>query len=62
MNVRDHLYVRNPEEVAENTSYLVIDDVTTTGASLIYAGKYLNAIGIKDVTRLSLTKNIGKIV
>lgn len=62
MNVRDHLFVQNPEYVTGETSFLVIDDVTTTGASLIYAAKYLKAAGARDVKCLSMAKNIGDIV
>lgn len=61
MNVRDHLFVQNPELVSGKTSFLVIDDVTTTGASLIYAGKYLKEAGARDVNCLSMAKNIGDI-
>jgi HAD superfamily hydrolase (TIGR01549 family) len=56
-NVRDHL------EVIAGSGYdgkhvVVIDDVATTGASLIYASKYLMAAGARQVTCLSLTKAI----
>lgn len=56
-NVRDHL------EVIEGAGYegkhvVVIDDVATTGASLIYASKYLMEAGARQVTCLSLTKAI----
>ena len=35
--------------------------VTTTGASLIYASKYLKAAGAIDVKCLSMAKNIGNL-
>jgi phosphoglycolate phosphatase-like HAD superfamily hydrolase len=59
MNVRDHLYVKESKEVAGGSAFLVIDDVTTTGASLIYASQYLHDAGATDVTCLSMSKNIG---
>ncbi|WP_442593384.1 HAD hydrolase-like protein [Parapusillimonas sp. JC17] len=62
LNVRDHLFVNNPDQLAARTSYLIIDDVTTTGASLIYAGKYLKEAGAQEVTCLSMAKNIGNII
>ena len=56
-NVRDHL------EVVDGAGYrgvhvVVIDDVATTGASLVYANKYLTEAGASAVTCLSLTKAI----
>ncbi|MCR4142883.1 HAD hydrolase-like protein [Alcaligenes faecalis] len=62
MNVRDHLFVKEPDQVTPKVFYLVIDDVTTTGASLIYAATYLKLAGAKNVTCLSMAKNIGNIV
>jgi len=59
VNVRDHLYVNRPDLVNSKAHYLVIDDVTTTGASLIYAHEYLLAAGAQHVACLSITKNIG---
>ena len=61
-NVRDHLAVAKPELVANNEKVLVIDDVCTTGASLIYAGKYLQEAGASEVTRLSIAMNVSKVV
>lgn len=57
-NVRDHLYVRQPEQITPGAAFLIIDDVTTTGASLIYANQYLKDAGANDVTCLSMSKNI----
>lgn len=62
MNVRDHLFVQKPDLVSGKMSFLVVDDVTTTGASLIYAGKYLKEAGAQDVNCLSMAKNIGDIL
>lgn len=62
INVRDHLFVQNPDRISSDTAYLVVDDVTTTGASLIYAGKYLKMAGARDVKCLSMAKNIGNIL
>ncbi|WP_146217876.1 HAD hydrolase-like protein [Achromobacter xylosoxidans] len=60
-NVRDHLYVQEPNRVSKNVAYLVIDDVTTTGASLIYASKYLEEAGSSNITCLAMAKNIGNL-
>jgi phosphoglycolate phosphatase-like HAD superfamily hydrolase len=54
-NVRDHL------QVIPGTGYagkhvVVIDDVATSGASLVYAHKYLRQAGASQVTCLALTK------
>jgi len=58
-NVRDHLYVRQPEQITPGAAFLIIDDVTTTGASLIFANQYLKDAGANDVTCFSMSKNIG---
>ncbi|MGO4478691.1 HAD hydrolase-like protein [Massilia sp. 2TAF26] len=60
-NVRDHLFVNRPELVHDDALYVVIDDVTTTGSTLIYAKKYLQAAGAGDVTLFSLAKNISDV-
>lgn len=62
INVRDNLVVKKLELAKAGRSFLVIDDVTTTGASLIYAHKYLTAAGATDVKCLSMAKNVGKIL
>lgn len=62
INVRDHLFVQQQELVNEVTSFLVIDDVTTTGSSLIFANKFLKTAGATDVKCLSMAKNISKIL
>lgn len=62
VNVRDHLYVRTPKSIDSNVRYIVIDDVVTTGASLIYASKYLKAKGAKYVTSLALAKNVSDVL
>lgn len=60
-NVRDHLYVHRKDLVNGKTYYLIIDDVTTTGASLIYADEYLRAAGARHVACLSIAKNVGEL-
>lgn len=61
-NVRDHLFVKKRQAVAGKKQVLVIDDVCTTGASLIYAGLYLSAAGSGAVTRLAISMNIGNVL
>ncbi|WP_374208626.1 phosphoribosyltransferase family protein [Klebsiella pneumoniae] len=41
---------------------LVVDDVVTTGASLIYASKYLKDAGARNVILFALAKNISDIL
>ncbi len=60
-NVRDHLVVHQPQLVPGNKAFLVIDDVVTSGASLIYAQRHLEEAGATDVYLLGLGKNIGDI-
>ena len=60
INVRDHLFVQYPESVTSQV--LVLDDVTTTGSTLIYAKKYLELAGARSVTCLSLAKNISEVL
>lgn len=61
-NVRDHLEVARPDLVNENRTYIVIDDVTTTGSTLIYAKKYLALGGAGKVICLALAMNISDVV
>lgn len=58
VNARDHLRA-NPGSDFSGKHVLVIDDVVTSGASLIYAEMYLRAAGASGVTLLALTKNVG---
>lgn len=61
INVRDHLFVNKPK-IAAGATVLVLDDVCTTGASLIYATKYLQDAGASDITCLALAKNVGDVL
>lgn len=56
-NVRDFLRV-NRGEAAEQRQVVVIDDVVTTGASLLYAKIFLESAGASEVICLSLAKAI----
>jgi len=58
VNARDHLRA-NPGSDFSGKHVVVIDDVVTSGASLIYAETYLRAAGASGVTLLALTKNVG---
>lgn len=46
-------------DVARRRRIVVIDDVTTTGASLLWAHRYLMQAGAQAVSCLSLTKTVG---
>jgi hypothetical protein len=61
-NVRSHLHVNKPGAVAPKKQVLIIDDVCTTGASLIYAGKFLQEAGSGEVTRLAISMSIGNVL
>jgi len=56
-NVRDHLYVANPAGV-QGKKFLVIDDVSTTGATLLYAKKYLTEAHANSVDCFSLAQTV----
>lgn len=58
INVRDHLEVARPDDV-DGKHVIVIDDVATTGASLVYADLYLRAAGALNVNCMALAKAIG---
>jgi phosphoglycolate phosphatase-like HAD superfamily hydrolase len=57
INIRDHLFVRNPAWV-EGKSFIVLDDVVTTGATLFYAHHYLMDNGAASVQSISFTKAV----
>jgi len=61
-NIRDHLIVSREDAVKKGGKILVIDDVATTGSSLIYAKKYLVAAGAGEVTCLSIAMNISNVL
>lgn len=60
-NIRDHLEVTD-KQAAKGAQILVIDDVSTTGSSLIYAKKYLLEAGANEVTLFSIAMNISNVV
>lgn len=62
INVRDHLYVADKALAATPGQFLVIDDVSTTGSTLIYAKQYLQAAGAHAVTCLSLAMNVSDVL
>lgn len=56
-NVRDHMVVANPAAIL-GKKVLVIDDVTTTGATLLYAKKYMLEAGARTVDCFSIAQTI----
>ena len=58
-NIETHLYVNRPE-LAKNRNIIVIDDVVTTGASLMYASIYLKDTGANEVSLFALAQTISK--
>lgn len=61
-NARDHLFVQSPQFVNGRKSVLVLDDVVTTGASLIYAMNYLKSAGARDVKCLAIAKSVSDVL
>jgi phosphoglycolate phosphatase-like HAD superfamily hydrolase len=57
-NVRDHLLVAEPASV-KGRRFLVVDDVSTTGASLLYAKRYLDHAGASKVDCFTIAMNVG---
>lgn len=61
-NIRDHLHVNQNKAVSDGNPILMIDDVCTTGSSLIYASIRLEEAGAGSVTRLAISMNIGNVL
>ena len=62
INIRDHLYVSRPELIEDSSDVLVLDDVVTTGSTLIYSKLYIENAANCMVTCLALAKNVSKVV
>lgn len=60
-NVSEHLFVKRPR-LSDGKLVLVLDDVTTTGASLMTAKLKLEEAGSAEVTCLSIAQSISKVV
>ena len=58
-NIKEHLYVNKPELV-KDSNIIVIDDVVTTGASLMYASIYLKNAGANGISLFALAQTISK--
>lgn len=61
-NVKDHLFVKKSDIVKNGKNVLIIDDVCTTGSSLICARNALIDAGASDVTCLAIAMNIGNVL
>lgn len=61
-NIRDHLYINQPEKLKDRQDILIIDDVATSGSTLIYPKIILEKDSRRVVTCLSIAKNISKVV
>lgn len=60
-NVREHLIVTNPAS-AQGRDFVIIDDVCTSGATLMYAKKRLVEAGARNVSLLALSKNVSDVL
>lgn len=57
-NVGDNLHVARPQDI-QGKHVIVIDDVVTTGATLLWSHRYLREAGARSVSCLSLAQAIG---
>lgn len=57
-NVGDNLHVSRPQDI-QGKHVIVIDDVVTTGATLLWSHRYLREAGARSVSCLSLAQAIG---
>lgn len=57
-NVGDNLYVNRPQNI-QGKHVIVIDDVVTTGATLLWSHRYLSDAGARSVSCLSLAQAVG---
>lgn len=57
-NVGENLHVARPKDV-QGKHVIVIDDVVTTGATLLWSHRYLREAGARSVSCLSLAQAIG---
>ena len=57
-NVGEHLHVNRPD-LAHGRHIVIIDDVVTTGASLLWADRKLRQVGARTVNCVAMTKAIG---
>ncbi|WP_180852079.1 HAD-IA family hydrolase [Stenotrophomonas maltophilia] len=60
-NVRDHLVVTNPADVG-GKDFVILDDVCTSGATLMYAHKRLMDAGARSVALFALSKNVSNVL
>ena len=57
-NVSGALSVSSPEDISENTKYIIIDDIKTTGATLNEARRALYDAGAKEITLIAFATNM----
>ena len=57
-NVGDNLHVSRPQDI-HGKHVIVIDDVVTTGATLLWSHRYLREAGARSVSCLSLAQAVG---
>ena len=57
-NVGENLYVNRSQDI-QGKHVIVIDDVVTTGATLLWSHRYLRQAGARSVSCLSLAQAVG---
>ena len=57
LNIKDAFQIYNSEFIIQNLSVLLIDDVATTGATLLEASKVLKRAGVDKVFGLTLARD-----
>lgn len=60
-NVRDHLVVTDAANII-GKDFVIIDDVCTSGATLMYAKKRLKEAGARNVVLFALSKNVSDVL
>ena len=59
--MRDHLVVTNPADVG-GKDFVILVDVCTSGATLMYAHKRLMDAGARSVALFALSKNVSNVL
>jgi FMN phosphatase YigB (HAD superfamily) len=61
-NLSKYLFISTPEQLHTQDTLVVIDDVVTSGSSLISAKKLLEQLSVGSIQLIGISKNIGEIM